>query len=68
MSKAEENRLRRVAQRRGLRLEKSRRRDPNALDYGQWWVMDESTRGLVFGGQWGASLEDVRDYLEGQGH
>jgi hypothetical protein len=32
--KVRENRLRRVAERRGYRLTKSRRRDPEALDYG----------------------------------
>jgi hypothetical protein len=32
--KVRENRLRRAAYRQGLRLEKSRRRDPRAVDYG----------------------------------
>ena len=30
------NRVRRIAKRRGLTLEKSRRRDPLALDYGTY--------------------------------
>jgi hypothetical protein len=34
--KVRENRLRRVAERRGWELSKSRRRDPLALDFGQW--------------------------------
>jgi hypothetical protein len=34
--KVRENRLRRMAQRQGLTLSKSRRRDPLAVDYGQW--------------------------------
>lgn len=34
--KALENRLRRVAERQGLFLTKSRRRDTRALDYGIW--------------------------------
>ena len=38
MDKARENRLRRAAQRQGLRLVKSRTRDPLALAYG-WSVM-----------------------------
>lgn len=38
--KARENRLRRVARRRGLRLAKSRRRDTGAPDYGLYWVAD----------------------------
>jgi hypothetical protein len=37
--KARENRLRRMAERRGLRLEKSRRRDPGALTYGRYWLL-----------------------------
>jgi hypothetical protein len=32
--KVRENRLRRMAQRRGMQLQKSRRRDPNAIDFG----------------------------------
>ena len=35
--KARENRLRRAAERQGLRLSKSRTRDPLALTYG-WYV------------------------------
>ena len=34
--KVRENRLRRMAKRQGLALSKSRRRDPLAIDYGQW--------------------------------
>lgn len=34
--KLRENRLRRVAARRGLVLRKNRRRDPGALDYGMY--------------------------------
>lgn len=36
--KIRENRLRRMAERQGLRIEKSRRRDPLAIDYGRWAV------------------------------
>ncbi len=41
--KARENRLRRMAERRGLTLRKSRRRDPGALDYGAYWLIRVST-------------------------
>jgi hypothetical protein len=34
--KVRENRVRRMAKRHGYRLEKSRRRDPLALDFGQY--------------------------------
>lgn len=35
-----ENRLRRMAWRQGLTLQKSRRRDPRALDYGTYTLID----------------------------
>ena len=38
--KVTENRLRRIAARRGYRLEKSRRRDKNAIDYGGFMLVD----------------------------
>ena len=40
--KVRENRLRRMASRQGLQLLKSRRRDPRALDYGTYWLVDAS--------------------------
>jgi len=41
--KIRENRLRRMATRQGLQLVKSRRRDPRALDYGTYWLVDASS-------------------------
>ena len=38
--KVRENRLRRMAERQGLELRKSRRRDPRAIDYGRWYIVD----------------------------
>ena len=38
-----ETRLRRAAERQGLRLDKSRRRDPHALDYGTYQLVDIET-------------------------
>ncbi len=58
-----ENRLRRMAWRQGLLLRKSRRRDPRALDYGAYWLVDASINGIVAGGQFGVSLDDIEDYL-----
>lgn len=40
--KVRENRLRRMAQRQGLTLTRSRRRDPRALDFGLYWLTDAS--------------------------
>jgi hypothetical protein len=44
-----ENRLRRMADRQGLRLEKSRRRDPRAVDYGKYMIVDQATGAVVVG-------------------
>jgi hypothetical protein len=41
--KVREDRLRRMAGRQGLRLEKSRRRDPRALDYGTYQLVNVRT-------------------------
>jgi hypothetical protein len=45
--KIRENRMRRMAERQGLRLSKSRRRDPRAIDYDRWQVFagDDLVRG-----------------------
>jgi hypothetical protein len=37
--KVRENRLRRMAERRGYKIKKVRRRDPKAIRYGGWWVV-----------------------------
>ena len=60
-AKVRENRLRRMADRQGLRLEKSRRRDPRALDYGRWNIVGimGGTRTILTG----QTLEDVEAYL-----
>jgi hypothetical protein len=67
MDKARENRARRAAVRRGLVLRKARRRDPGALDYGRFWLDDDETEDEVFGGRWGASIEDVDEFLRNFG-
>lgn len=38
--KVTENRLRRIAARRGYTLTKSRTRDPKALNYGRWAIFN----------------------------
>jgi hypothetical protein len=47
--KTHENRLRRAAERQGLRLVKSSRRDPLALDYSRWMITDPRTGSVVAG-------------------
>src|SRR6266480_2203539 len=65
--KVRENRLRRMAERQGLQLVKSRRRDPRAIDYGGYMLVDIATNGVVAGvgavgrPHWG--LDDVEEYL-----
>lgn len=70
--KVRENRLRRMAERQGLRLQKSRRRDPRALDYGAFFIVrgPASTQG---GANWrarellspesGMTLDEVETFL-----
>lgn len=65
VDKVRENRLRRMAQRRLLRLEKSRRRDPRAADFGSYMVIDHRNT-VVLGAThngYSATLDDVEAYL-----
>jgi hypothetical protein len=63
-----ENRLRRAAKRQGLLLEKSRRRDPKAIDHGLYALLDAFTGNPV--NQTGRTgihvltLDDARVWLE----
>lgn len=65
--KTRENRLRRMARRQGLDLEKSRRRDPRALDYGGYQLIARGSNSLVLGELAGngfsASLDDIEAFL-----
>ena len=63
--KVRENRLRRMADRQGLRLIKSRRRDPKALDHGGFWLVDPELDVLVAGDEFGMELDAVEAYLNG---
>jgi hypothetical protein len=61
-----ENRLERMAERRGLRITKSRRRDPSEFDYGRYMLRDVNIRVIVAGtttaGRALWTLEDVKTY------
>ena len=65
--KTREIRLRRMAERQGLALHKSRRRDPRALDYDRWTIVDTDTGTVVAGtthtGRPSFSLDDVEHFL-----
>jgi hypothetical protein len=59
--KIREARLRDTAARRSLKLPKSRRRDPKAMDYGRYHLTDALGR-AVLGGAAGADLDAIEDY------
>lgn len=66
--KVRENRLRRMADRRGWDLRKSRRRDSGALDFGTYQLVEPSRNALVLGdsdlaGGFGMSLDQIEDFL-----
>lgn len=65
-SKVTENRLRRAAERQGLQLQKSRRRDPRAVDFGTYGLVDPATKTLVAGDSntgYGLTLAEVATAL-----
>ena len=68
-TRTREQRLRRMADRQGLRLEKSRTRDLRAIDYGGWMIVNLETDTVVAGtgalGRPHWSLNDVETYLTG---
>lgn len=69
--KVRENRLRRMAERQGLRLVKSRRRDPRAIDYGLYTLVSAQTNTVIAGserttGRPSFSLDAVEAWLTGQ--
>ena len=61
--KVREDRVRRRATRQGFTLCKSRRRDPHALGYGGYWLIDDEANTLIVGEHWGMSLDDVEGWL-----
>lgn len=64
--KVRQNRLRRMAERQGLALAKSRRRDPNALDFGGFMLVDGKTNAVVAGGDpvpYSLTLDEVEAWL-----
>jgi hypothetical protein len=66
--KVRENRLRRMAERQGLALHKSRRRDPRALGYGGYMLVDVATNSVVAGeldSPRALTLDEVDEYLTG---
>jgi hypothetical protein len=66
--KLREDRLRRIARRKGVALRKSRRRDPLARGYGTWCVIDPRANAIVwppnFDGHVGVDLAGIETYFE----
>jgi hypothetical protein len=65
--KIRENRLRRMAERQGFALRRSRRRDPHALDYGIYWIIDLAKDTAVASGSYpdrGMDLDEVEEWLQ----
>ena len=65
-SKVRENRLRRIAERRGFLIQKSKRRDPKAIDFGGYMLIDARTNSVVLGATsfaFSADLDEIEDYL-----
>jgi hypothetical protein len=63
--KVRENRRRRAAERQGLRVVKSRRRDPRATDYGCYMITNDQgyiVHGTEATGRPELSLDDVERY------
>lgn len=64
--KIRENRIRRAAQRQGLALMKSRRRDERAYDYGTYMLIDAQTNAVVayrMQSGYGMNLDDIETAL-----
>jgi hypothetical protein len=69
-TKVRENRLRKAADRQGLRLEKSHARNENDITYGTYQLIDHQYGGTVYadctaGRGYGLDLDDVEEYLSG---
>lgn len=57
-----ENRLRRMAARQLMRIEKSRRRDPNAVGFGGYQLIDHNNTPIL-GWEFDATLQDIEACL-----
>jgi hypothetical protein len=63
VNKVRENKARRAAERQGLRLVKSRRRDPRALDFGLYSLVSIETDAVVCSPRW-ITLDAVENHLD----
>jgi hypothetical protein len=64
--KVRENRLRAAAERQGYQLVKSRRRDPRAVGFGGWMIVDPRSNAVEAGGMgdgFQMTIDDVEEWL-----
>lgn len=64
--KVRENRLRRMADRQRVVIHKSRTRDPRAVDYGGFMIIDGDSNSVLIGGDpypYSATLDDIEAWL-----
>ncbi len=59
--KARENKVRRMAEREGFALQRSRRRDPLAIDYGVYRLWRDGL--LVLGDAVGCHMDEIEQFL-----
>jgi len=52
-----------MAERQGLALHKSRRRDRRAIDYGVYWLVDGARKDAITMNSRGATLDAIEAYL-----
>ena len=62
-ARAMEVRLRRAASKRGMRLVKSRARDINIDNHGEFMLVDDRTNSVVAGERYNATLEQLVDRI-----
>lgn len=65
-----ENRIRRMAERQGLRVVKSRRRDRRAFDFGGFMLLDANSGSVVSGAHplpFSLNLDEVEGHLTSGG-
>ena len=55
-----ENKMRRIAERRGFRIEKSRRKDTDAMDFGGYILTDARTNIVIMDN---ATLDEIEIYI-----
>ncbi len=62
--KTRENRLRRQLRKHGIRLKKSRIRNPNIDNYGHYMLIDIYKNLVIEGSRYDMTLDDIEDYVK----